>query len=123
MMMRKKSSRTKEKESQKEIAQERISILFGLADKAALERNFSDADNYVKKARLIGMRCNARIPSQLKRKFCKFCHAYLLPGETSKVRINSAKKRVVVKCLSCGREMYFPYVREVKKKRRKKCLS
>ncbi len=109
----------KNKDMQKEIAKERIEILFGLADKAALEGNFDDASNYVKKARTIGMRCNARMPSKLKRKFCKFCNAYLLPGKTSKVRINSKSKRVVITCMKCGKEMYFPYRKEVKAKRRK----
>ncbi|MEM2918184.1 MAG: ribonuclease P [Candidatus Altiarchaeota archaeon] len=113
--------RKKGKEIQRQIALERIKILFGLAEKVALqEEDLELANNYVKKARAIAMRCNARIPSMLKRKFCKFCHIYLLPGRTSKVRINSAKKRVSVQCLNCKREMYFPYVREIKEKRRRK---
>lgn len=112
--------RKKEKEIQKKIALERIKILFELADKVALyERDFELADSHVKKARIIGMRCNVRIPSFLKRKFCKFCHSYLLLGKTSRVRINSAKKRVAVRCLKCGKEMYFPYVKEVKERRKK----
>lgn len=118
--MKKKSRRLEKKESQKEIALERIEILFELAEKVALDGNLEYANNYVKKARIIGMKCNVRIPKELKRKFCKFCHSFLLPGKNSKVRINSKKKRVAIKCLSCGREMYFPYVREVKERRRMK---
>jgi len=106
------------KVGREKIASERIEILLNLADKSALKGNIEEANNYVKKARDIGMKCKVKIPSSLKRKFCKFCYSYLLPGKTSKVRINSKNKRVVIKCLSCGREMYFPYIREIKKKRK-----
>ncbi len=34
------------------------------------------------------------------------------------VRINSNEKRVEIKCLSCGKRIYYPYIREVKEKRR-----
>jgi ribonuclease P protein subunit RPR2 len=116
----KKKIRRRDNERRRKIALERIKILFELADKEALEGNLNLASEYVKKARLIGMKTNVRIPPLLKRKFCKFCYSYLLPNKTSKVRIKSKEKKVVVKCKNCEREMYFPYVREVKEKRRMK---
>lgn len=101
----------------RKIARERIQILFEEAEKAAKQGKFKFANRYVELARKIGMRYNVRIPRELKRKFCKYCHAYLYPGKTCKVRINSEKKVVKIKCFSCNKTIHYPYVKErVKKK-------
>lgn len=112
-------ARRKNKEEGREIAFERIEILFGLADKSALSGDLDLADDYVVKARKIAMKFNVRL-GRYKRRYCKYCYKYLLPGKTFRVRTNPAEKRVEVTCLRCGRKIFFPYVREVKAKRRSK---
>ncbi len=41
-----------------------------------------------------------RIPLDEKRKLCRSCYAYLVPGQTSTVR--TRKGRVIVRCSACG---------------------
>jgi ribonuclease P protein subunit RPR2 len=60
------------------------------------------------------MRYNVRVPSQYKRRYCKFCHSYLVPSVNSRVRVRS--KRIVVFCKRCGGTMRMPLVRKNKKK-------
>lgn len=108
-------SRRAEKEEQKRIAKERIEILFELADNTAIKGDLKRADGYVEQARKIAMKYNVRIPKRYKRKFCKYCYHYLLSPVTSRTRINSKEKRVEVLCFNCGRKMFFPYVREIRK--------
>jgi len=109
-----------ERERRKKIARERIGYLMNLADEAASLGNLNGATDYVKQARELGMKYTVRLTTEYKRKFCKYCYNYLRPMITSRSRTNSDKKRVEVKCLSCGRTMFFPYGREKKEKRRKK---
>lgn len=114
-----KMGRGLKKDKQRKIAVERIRILMGLADKSALCGDLGRADDYVMRVRDIGMRYNVRLPRELKRRFCRYCYHYLLPQVTSNVRINSRVKRVEIRCLNCNRVMFYPYIREVKERRRK----
>ncbi len=109
-----------EREKRRRIAVERIDYLMNLADTAASLGNISLATDYVKQARGIGMRYTIRLPARYKRRFCKYCYSYLKPMISSRTRINSVRKRVEVKCLNCGRVMFFPYGREKKERRRKR---
>ena len=109
-----------ERERCKKIAGERIRYLMNLADEASSLGNIDGATDYVKQARELGMKYTVRLPTEYKRKFCKYCYKYLRPMITSRSRTNSDKKRVEVKCLNCGRVMFFPYGREKKERRRKK---
>jgi ribonuclease P protein subunit RPR2 len=93
------------------IAKERIRILFREARKEFREHP-DRSRKYVKLARRIGMRYNVRIPKDLKRKFCKKCFSYLVPGVSCKVRTRSDKKSVVLTCSNCGEIMRYPYIRE-----------
>jgi ribonuclease P protein subunit RPR2 len=88
------------------IAEERIDILFNLAEEEALAYNPPRANRYVDLARKIGMRYNVRIPGKFKRKFCKHCHSFLLPGENCRVRIRGGK--IVVFCEICKGYMRIP---------------
>ncbi|HEX55424.1 MAG: hypothetical protein DRO90_02750 [Candidatus Altiarchaeales archaeon] len=96
------------KKRDKRIAMERIEILFKNADDSALNGNIENANRYIELARRIAMKYNIRIPREYKRKFCKYCYRYLLPGRTSRTRINSRMRRVEIKCLSCGRRIFYP---------------
>ena len=105
------------------IAAERIAILFSLADRAALSGDLAVAERYVGRARDLAMKFNIRLGRKYAGRFCRKCNGYLLPGKTATVRINSMEKRVETKCLSCGRKIYHPYVKEVKERRRMRNLA
>jgi ribonuclease P protein subunit RPR2 len=114
-----KSGRKKSRDEQKEIASERIEILFVLADAAALSEDLECADQLITQAKKIAMKYNLRTPRELRRKVCKFCWGYLLPGVTSRVRVKSKDLRVEARCLRCNKIMYHPYAREKKEKKQK----
>ena len=101
---------------QREIAKERIQILFRLAEEEFSNGRKDLANRYVELARKISTRCNVRIPKELKRRFCKKCMAYLKPGVNARVRIRSEKKYVLITCLECGNKMRFPYIKEKHRK-------
>lgn len=108
---------------QKKIAEERLKILFDSADAEALNGNFELANRRVESARKIGMKYNVRMPSEFKRKFCKFCYNYLLPSVTASARMNSREHRLEIKCLKCGKVMFYPYVKEIKERKRQRFIS
>jgi len=101
-----KTSRKSEKV--KEIAKQRIETLFSEAAKVFKE-NKNLANRYVTLARKIAMKARLRIPPNLKRKFCKHCYKFLMPGVNCRVRADKGK--VVYYCLECKKFMRFPYKR------------
>ncbi len=92
---------------ERRIALERMVVLFGLAEKEALQGHAPRARRYVDLARKIGMRYNVRVPPEFKRRFCKECLAYFVPGVNARVRVG--RGRVVVTCLACGAIQRLPY--------------
>ncbi|MBI4981057.1 ribonuclease P [Candidatus Woesearchaeota archaeon] len=93
------------KSKQHQVALERIKQLFAEAD----EVFFSDkklANRYVQLARNIAMKVKAKIPLELKRKYCKHCYSYLRPGVNSRIRTRVGK--VVISCLDCKKFMRIP---------------
>lgn len=92
------------------IASERISILFELADCKAIEHKFELADRYAQLARRISTRYNIRLPREHKRKICKSCNRYLLPGVNLRVRTYRAK--IIYRCLNCNRIYRLPFYKE-----------
>jgi len=98
--------RKKNKDLSKKIAEERIIILFELA-----EQNFKThpdrTQRYVALARLISMRYRVRLTRDMKRQICKHCYHFLVPGSNCRVRL---KGGVVLKtCLVCGKQNRYPY--------------
>ena len=89
-----------------DIAAERIGLLFKEADKAALRGRIDLADRYVELARAVGMRYNVPVPSAMRRRACRGCRGYLLPGTTSRTRLN--RGRVTITCLRCGHVTRVP---------------
>ena len=96
----------------KKIALERIKILFEEAEKE-FKKNPERSDRYAEIARKISMKTKTKIPSELKRKFCKYCKKYLVPGVNLRVRMN--KSRVIYNCLNCKKIMRFSVLKEKKK--------
>ena len=115
-----KNTRRRARADGENIADERIKILFSLADRSALAGDLECASKYVGRARDIAMKINIRLGKAYGDRFCRCCGAYLLPGKTSVIRLNSTEKRVETKCLLCGRKRYKPYAKEIKERRRRR---
>ena len=90
----------------REIAQQQIKRLFELADMISGTRPLL-SDRYIHLAKRIGMRHRVRIPAHLKRRMCKHCGKYLVPGRTCRVRLDGT--RVIVTCNACGKQIRYPY--------------
>jgi len=90
---------------QKAIARERIKILFNQADKV-FKTNKGLANRYITLARKLSMKSKVRIPSELKRKFCKHCYKYLKPSVNVRIRIQKGK--LVYYCLNCKKFTRIP---------------
>ncbi|PWR76109.1 ribonuclease P protein component 4 [Methanospirillum stamsii] len=102
--MSKKSPRS----DRRQIALERIRILFDKADEfLSWDSEFSN--RCIRHACLIAMKERIRIPLPLKRRYCRVCKTYLVPGKTGRVRID--RGRVIITCLSCGWHRRFPLSR------------
>jgi ribonuclease P protein subunit RPR2 len=86
------------KAKQKEIAQERIKVLFKQAANV-FPTNKRLANRYVTLARKIAMKVKVRIPLQHKRRFCKHCYKFLQPGVNSRTRTRD--KKVIISCFEC----------------------
>jgi len=108
------------KSQEKRIAQERIEILFGLAEKEALGGNIARANKYIEHARTIGMRYNITPSARHRRKYCRGCHTFLLPSITARVRTGGG--RMICTCLKCGRVSRYPYLRERQERRRREVI-
>ena len=96
----------KKPESQLRIAKERIIELFKQAE-LAFREDPKLSDRYVHLARKISMKYKVKIPSALKKKFCKHCYCFLMPGKNCRVRTKEGK--VVYYCLNCKKFMRFLY--------------
>jgi ribonuclease P protein subunit RPR2 len=92
---------------ERRIASERMAVLFTLAEKEAVAGREARARRYIELARKIGMRYNVRVAPEFRRRFCKKCLAYLLPGTNARVRVG--RGRLVVTCLACGTIQRMPY--------------
>ena len=94
---------------QKEIAAERIIGLFSQAEEA-FSKSKPLANRYVDLARKISMKVKVRIPPKLKRRFCKHCSSFLMPGINSRIR--TRKGKVIIFCSECKRFMRIPIKRK-----------
>ena len=92
--------------SKKQIARERIDLLFKTA-KETYKENPSLSNRYVEIARKIAMKAQINIPSNLRKKFCRKCFSYLVPGENCRVRTRN--KMLIYYCTKCKNIMRFPY--------------
>lgn len=89
-----------------DMAEQRIQRLFELAAKAYPQRP-DLANRYVDIARRISMRHRVGIPGELKKRVCKECGSFLVPGENSRVRLDG--RNIVISCLVCGAVKRYPY--------------
>ena len=84
-----------------DIASERMAILMRLADLSARAGEMELAERYAGLARALGMRYNIRLPPDFRRRLCRSCGSYLVPGRNLRVRLRA--KRTVQTCLKCGK--------------------
>ncbi len=117
-MSKKRFIRKKEQREKKRIARERVETLFTLAERV-FPYDESLANRYVEIALAVQQKAKIRLPRKWKRRYCKRCHSFLVPGKNAQVRLRSRPyPHVVVKCLNCGHIMRYPYLREKKAKRK-----
>ncbi len=91
-----------------DIANERIDILFSRAE-LEFARHPELSNRYVEIARNIAKKFNIHIPLELRRKFCKKCGSYLVPGNNLTVRLLSKEKKVIRTCEICKNEKKVLY--------------
>jgi ribonuclease P protein subunit RPR2 len=97
----------------KQIAQQRINILFEQADTIAKTCPMLAAQ-YIKTAQKIAMSARFPIPSKYKRRICKHCKTLLIHGFNCQVRIQQRREpHIVVTCLNCKHISRIP----IKKKK------
>jgi dephospho-CoA kinase len=84
----------------RKISLERMYRLIELAEKNAVV--FPDRSKYyIDLLWKISKRNRVRIPLELKKLFCKKCHSFFVEGKNVETRVK--KKRVLKKCLNCGK--------------------
>ena len=94
------------KKMHKNIAKKRIHNLFKLAEEYAFLDRLDLSDRYVNLARKISMRYLVPIPVKFKRRFCKNCYSYLVPGYNCRVRIRN--RRIITYCVNCNKFKRIP---------------
>lgn len=102
------------KPDNKKIALERIRRLFAQAEEAFRE-DPEKAHRHVAMARKIALRYNVRLPVELKRRVCKGCGRFLVPGKNARTRLSPRKASVITTCLECGHVSRHPYRKEKRK--------
>ena len=96
------------KSDAKQIAKQRIQVLFQQAKKVYRD-NPQLSSRYVATARKIAMAARIPFPTVYKRQVCKNCHVLLVQGENCRVRIRQEREpHVVITCLSCGCKTRIP---------------
>jgi len=65
------------------------------------------ANRYVTLSRKIATKHRLRYPREYKRRFCKTCYTYLMPGDNARIRTREGT--LIVYCLECKNYMRFPY--------------
>ena len=94
----------KQQTNVKQIARQRIQILFEQAKKVG-RSNPKLAMQYVLSARKIAMAAKVRMPIEFKRETCKECNSLFVQGVNCRVRIKQKREpHVVVTCLNCGNQ-------------------
>ncbi|OPY37580.1 MAG: Ribonuclease P protein component 4 [Methanoregula sp. PtaU1.Bin051] len=86
-------------------ARERIARLFGLAGGEFAEHP-ELSNRYVEIARKIAMRQRVRIEKPMSRQYCRRCSSFLVPGQSSRVRVRDGY--VVVTCIACKSRRRYP---------------
>jgi len=90
------------------LAEKRILKLLKMAEEN-VKTHPQRTKRYVELARKISSKYNVRITRELKRKICKKCNAFLIPGFNCKVRADRKTKCITYICLECGERKRYGY--------------
>jgi ribonuclease P protein subunit RPR2 len=95
----------KKKQAEQAGALQKIRALF---DAAALAFPADPARSHAlaAQAHRLLLRSKAKLPVILKRRYCKYCRAFWVPGRTVRVRLG--KGNIVYTCLACRRIRRMP---------------
>ncbi|MCL2549865.1 MAG: ribonuclease P [Methanimicrococcus sp.] len=105
-MTSKNRRRQKNKDLSKKVAEERILLLFERAEQSFKEHP-KRTYRYVTLARLIGMHYRVRPAREQKRRLCRHCYHYLVPGNNCRIRLKGGA--VLTTCFACGKMSRYPY--------------
>jgi ribonuclease P protein subunit RPR2 len=89
-----------------QVAGERVTELFALAEAEGPKGVDGFADRYVRLARKVGMRYNVRLLPEYRELYCRGCSTYWVDGRTVRTRLRSGRR--VRTCLVCGRTRRVP---------------
>ncbi|MCW6159939.1 MAG: hypothetical protein LVQ95_02515 [Candidatus Micrarchaeales archaeon] len=92
----------------KEIAGERIALLFGLATRT-IGSDREQSGRYIKRMRYMSSHYKVPLPKKIRNGICKKCNEVLVPGLNASVRIVSSKGYVATRCTKCGNEVHVHY--------------
>lgn len=101
-----KNKYAKKAEKKLQIAEEEVEKLVQQA-KEMFNEDPELSKKYITMARRIAMKFRLKLPSKIKKQFCKHCSSYLMPGKSCRIRLKNGK--LVYCCLSCKKYMRFPY--------------
>lgn len=95
------------------IALERMLVLFNLGVEAVKKGDFELARRYGELIYRISMRVRVKIPRSIKRWICKNCRVIMVPGINVKIRTRRDGKtlRIITRCLTCGWIHRYEFVR------------
>jgi len=99
------------KELIKQIARERIEILFKQAGEMQ-NRNQELSKKYVRLIKRLSSHYKVGIPKEIKNNICRKCNLVLIPGSTASIKIVSSRGYIAKKCLSCGNEIHIFYKKQ-----------
>lgn len=102
--MKKKFKGTR-KEQQKQALSEITGILLKAME--VFGKNPDLSHKYAKKARRMALKYKLKLPLSLKRRICKSCHAFLVPGKN--LRVRTTRGHVTYYCLECRHFMRVGY--------------
>ena len=94
------------KNQQKRLALNDIGVILDKA-KEVFDKKPDLAHKYAKKARRTALKYKLKLPLVLRRKICKNCHSFLVPGKNLRVRTH--KGHIVYYCLNCKKFMRIGY--------------
>jgi len=86
------------KNAQKRIAVERIRTLFREAE-GMFDKRPDLCQRYIELAKKISLKYKVAIPDHFKRRMCKKCYSFLIPGKTCRIRTHQGK--LVYFCIGC----------------------
>lgn len=96
--------RREKREQVRKRAERQVRELFRQAEEAETRER---ANRYVELALKTASKTKTPIPRELKRRFCRNCHTYFVPGENCRIRVSKGK--IVYYCLNCKHFRRFVY--------------